>query len=427
MNRNCSFRSLYGAAMLSQDFNQIIQDYIAPAFAVMCLLGQIIGWRMWLRLVKSKRAKMLVHFVFIMFNLAWFFSVFALYRSEKLTDTVWSWVARPATAWQLTYLFGILPLGLFFWIVIGAIRRLRPKKADNFKFNENRRDFLKTAGAVGSLAVIGISGYGVARQGLPPKLVRHTITIKNLPPALDGFKIGHVTDIHLGLWANQRELAQSLEVVATEKPHLVALTGDLVDRKPHYARLYYEPLKILSDVPHGVWGVLGNHDHYAGPLEIAELLDGHGMNMLMDKRVNLPGAPITIIGLDDQGVHHNWMGNGVSAKPEDNDMALNFQVVSGPSARPDDFVLLLNHRPEGLSQALEQGVQLYLAGHTHGGQYQVPYYDQANLAAVFYKYSSGLYNEREAWINVSKGVAAVGIPYRLWAWPSVDLITLKAG
>jgi predicted MPP superfamily phosphohydrolase len=251
--------------------------------------------------------------------------------------------------------------------------------------------------------------------------------VADLPAGLQGFKIGQISDIHLGLWSNQAELAQSLEVLASLEPDLVALTGDLVDRNAEFARLYHEPLKILQKTPHGVWGVLGNHDHYTGrPERVAELLDGHGLNMLMDRRANLPGLPLALVGLNDQGAHLNWVGRALSAQRRD-DYVLNFETVTGPTARPGDFIILLNHRPEGLAQAVDQGVRLYLAGHTHGGQYQLPYFDQANVAAFFYKYTCGLYQEGPAWINVSQGVASVAIPFRLWAWPEVSLITLLKG
>jgi predicted MPP superfamily phosphohydrolase len=138
--------------------------------------------------------------------------------------------------------------------------------------------------------------------------------------------------------------------------------------------------------------------------------------MLVDQRVNLPNLPLTLVGLDDQGRRRLWLGEAA---------ALDFRAVKGPPARPGALNILLNHRPEGFLQALEAGFQLYLAGHTHGGQYQVPWDSQANLASVFFKYSSGLYGQADGWLNVSRGLAAVGAPFRLWAWPEIDILTLK--
>ena len=412
--------------MLSQEFNKLIYDYRVVLFLAFCLTAQILGWRMWLRLVTGKAARRIVHTAFILFNLGWFFTVSTLYYGGNLTDFTWLVIGRPSVSWQVVYIFAILPLGVAGSLLLGLMRRLRgqnrPKGVD-----AGRRDFLKVAGGTaGGIAILGTCGYGVIRQSLPPEVVRHRLVIDDLPSELNGFVIAHITDLHLGLWASQAELDQAMRVVAAERPDLVAFTGDQVDRSEENAKLYHRPLQHLKNVPHGVWGVLGNHDHYTGsPHAVARHLTEGGLTTLMDRQLNLPGLPLSLIGLDDQGIHHSWLGRGgPSLNHKDDPDALNFTLVRGPAPRPGDLTILLNHRPEGFAQAARHGCRLYLAGHTHGGQYQCPYKDQVNLAAAFYKYSSGLYHEHGAWLNVSRGVAAVGIPFRLWAWPEVSLLTL---
>jgi predicted MPP superfamily phosphohydrolase len=229
------------------------------------------------------------------------------------------------------------------------------------------------------------------------------------------------------MWSNASELETTMRVAASEKPDLVVITGDMVDRDPENARLYYEPLRLLENVPHGVFAVLGNHDHYAGGYQVAKLLDGYGLKMLVEERLNLPNAPITIVGLDDQSSGF-WLGpyglrkwRGLETDPD----ILTFSHLTGPARRAEDFSLLLNHRPEGYRQASNHGFDLYLAGHTHGGQYQLPGDTQGNLASFFYRYSSGLYHDHDCYLNVSRGLASVGIPYRLFAWPEIDIITLR--
>lgn len=414
--------------MLSQEFEKLIYDYRAVLFLLMCLAGQIISWRMWLRLVASRAARGLVHTFFIIFNLGWFFTVGTLYFDSSMTDFTWTVVGRPSVSWQVAYLLVILPGAVFGSLALGVIRRFKKKPQLDFRIDDGRRSLMKTAGVLSCLGILGASGYGVYRQSRPPDIKRLTIDIPELPPELHNFRIAHITDIHMGLWSSQKELSRALALAAEEKPHLVAFTGDQVDRNPEFARLYHEPLKLLSSTPYGVWGVLGNHDHYTGsPLTVAKILTDGGLEMLMDRRVNIKGLPLSLIGLDDQGMHHSWLGTGSPSlnKDKDDPDALDFRLVQGPEPRPGDFVILLNHRPEGFAQAARHGCRLYLAGHTHGGQYQAPGLDQINLAAAFYKYSSGLYADHNAWLNVCPGLAAVGIPFRLFAWPRIDLITLR--
>ncbi|MDR1044127.1 MAG: metallophosphoesterase [Candidatus Adiutrix sp.] len=408
----------------------MLRDHRLFLFLLICLLGQILAWRLWLRWAGPRRpARAAVHLLFVLFNLGWFFSAGSLYFGHNLSDRLWAWVARPSIAWQAAYILAILPLGLLGSLGLGLGRFFRRGRAGagDRPADQGRRDFIKISGLGVSTAILGACAWGVVRQGRPPGLERLELAVPGLPPALDGFKIMHLTDIHLGLWAGRKELDQALERAAAEKPHLAALTGDLVDRNPDFAKLYREPLKRLAGTPCGVWGVLGNHDHYTGPRRIAELLDGHGLNLLVDRQVNFPDLPLSLIGLDDQGRHQSWLGRGapsVRGQEEDPDV-LDFSLVRGPAPRPGDFTVLLNHRPEGFRQAAGHGCRLYLAGHTHGGQYQVPWDRQLNLAAAFYKYSSGLYREHGAWLNVSRGLASVGIPFRLWAWPQISLITLR--
>ena len=426
--------------MLSQQFNQLIYQYIGLLFLILFLMGQIIGWRLWLRRAGQKWSRRLVHAVFIIFNLGWAFTVSTLYFGDNLTDFTWTWIGRPSVSWQTVYLLGILPLGLAGSIAAGLIMKIKRLTAGKSAVPEaggpdgregvdqRRRDFFKNLGTVGCGVVLGTCSYGVVRQGRPPTVDRLTLKVSGLPAELDGFTIAHITDIHLGLWSSRGELDKVLAVAAAEKPDLVAFTGDLVDRSADFAKLYHGPLKRLAQVPHGVWGVLGNHDHYTNdPALVARILTDGGLRMMMDEQVHIPGLPLSLIGLDDQGVHHSWMGSGRPSLAHSDPDALNFDLVRGPAPRPGDFTILLNHRPEGFAQAARHGCRLYLAGHTHGGQYQFPGQDQANLAAAFYKYSSGLYHEHAAWINVSRGVAAVGVPFRLWAWPEVSLIKLTRG
>ncbi len=409
--------------MLSQQINQLLFEYQAVLFFIVCFLGQVLGWRLWRRRIRSRTGRRLLNAVFLIFNLGWLLTVFALYQGQNshLADATWTWVGRPSFSWQLVYVLLILPVGA---LVAGSAafvsrRPLRRRTAD-----PGRRDFLKIAGTAGSLGALSIGGYGIFRQSRPPEVRRLTLAVEGLPSALDGLTMAQISDLHLGLWASQQEVDQAVRLAAAEKPDLVFFTGDMVDRRAEFAHLYREPLRRLAGVPHGVWGILGNHDHYTGqPALVADILTASGMTMLVDRQMNLPGLPLTLVGLDDRGPAHSWMGNGPGIKQVDPDQ-LDFRNLAGPEPRPGDFTIFLNHRPEGFGQAARRGYQLYLAGHTHGGQYQDPWNDQRNLAAFFYKYTGGLYHEHGAWLHVSRGVAAVGIPFRLFAWPEINILKL---
>ncbi|MDR2443967.1 MAG: metallophosphoesterase [Deltaproteobacteria bacterium] len=449
------------------------------------LLGQFVCLRLWLSFFPAKRVKTTIKIGFLVLNLAWALTAYSLKYHGHMDGQLWAVVGRPAISWQLVSVLLTIPSAALFllflifkflnWLAVGAKKvdkkttqndskssESKPSQESNQESNQEssktptqepgklpndldrqklkdlrevpswsktlggemgRREFLKKAGAAYLLTTTAVCGYGLTRQALTPAITTKYLTFDNLPTQLDGFRIVQISDIHLGLWSNQRELAGAFAKAASVKPDLVVLTGDLVDQDPEYSKLFYEPLEQFDSVPHGVHAILGNHDHYTGPATIASLL-GQRLNMMVDDRIILPGAPITIVGLDDPGRRGAWLrkrGKNLDLDPD----LLDFSRVLGPPFRAGDFNLLLNHRPDGYRQASREGFDLYLVGHTHGGQYQIPFFSQYNLASLFYKYSSGLYHDHPTWLNVSRGLGSVGLPFRLFAWPEIDLIVLK--
>jgi predicted MPP superfamily phosphohydrolase len=382
----------------------------------------------------SPVVKLVIKFIYLFFNLAWIVTLFLFY-SKQMHGPWWTFIGRPAISWELCCIFMLIPVALvsitmmvgrfIAWILYGW-KRLKDDDKEH-TINQGRRRFLKQIGLASMLASVGLCGYGVLAQSFKPGVVRKELFFKYLPSELEGFTICQLTDLHVGMWGNQAEIESAMRVAAEQKPDLVVITGDLVDRDSENARLYYEPLRLLEKVPHGVFAVLGNHDHYAGSERVTKLLDGYGLKMLVEERFPLPKVPLTIVGLDDQG-SGSWMGSYTERKKkglETDPDILTFSQLIGPARREGDFSLLLNHRPEGYRQASNEGFDLYLAGHTHGGQYQLPWNTQDNLASFFYRYSSGLYHEHSCYLNISRGLAAVGLPFRLFAWSEIDVIILR--
>ncbi|MDR1608884.1 MAG: metallophosphoesterase [Deltaproteobacteria bacterium] len=414
----------------------------ALVILVFLFITQIVAWRLWRRRFEKPLGRKIINIIFVAFNVGWLASLYQWRLGDNgMSGYFLAWVARPAISWQASHAFIILPLAalasILAWIPLRlAKKNPKPSSAPQANLeklpaqtpaeepkNMDRRQFLKTATNASFFGLVGLCSYGVYRQYRFPEVKRLTINIPDLPKALDGLTIAQLSDTHMGLWTTERELDAAMFTAKAEKPDLVVFTGDLVDRDPSKAELYGAPLKRhLQDIPLGVYGILGNHDHFTNPNRIAKILDARGINMLVDERYNFSDLPLSLVGLDDR---RGRMFPGAQSAHNDPDL-LDFSPVKGPQPREGDFRILLNHRPEGISQAVRAGYQLYLAGHTHGGQYSWPGSDhQANLASLFYKYTAGLYQVDSGWLNVSCGLAAVGVPFRLVSWPEISLITLK--
>ncbi|MDR2142165.1 MAG: metallophosphoesterase [Deltaproteobacteria bacterium] len=413
-------------------------------FLVLLFLAQIVGWRVWRRRFNHPVYRLSVTIVFILFNIGWLVTLYEWRNKSDFGGNFLAWVARPAIAWQTLHALIILPVLALASVLarLGLFLREKLSKAPQPQAPEtkqdsetqppaplpsllappDRRQFLKTAANVGFFSLIGLCSYAVFRQYRSPEIKRLTLEVANLPKSLEGFTIAQLSDIHIGLWSTEKELDSAMLAARVEKPDLVVLTGDLVDRDPDMAALYGPPLqRHLSDVPYGVWGILGNHDHFTDPARIARILRLVGVKMLIDQRHNFPDLPLSLVGLDDR--RRNFIA---ARNPHSDPDLLVLDPLTGPPVRAEDFKILLNHRPEGVNQAMRAGFNLYLAGHTHGGQYSWPGSDhQLNLATFFYKYTAGLYPLESGWLNVSCGLAAVGVPFRLITWPEISLITLK--
>ncbi len=173
--------------------------------------------------------------------------------------------------------------------------------------------------------------------------------VETAGPLLDrpALKILHVTDLHLEEWGGPE--TRLLEVARREKPDLVLLTGDYVNRRESLSLL----VRILRELaaPLGVFGVEGHHDH---KYRIAEAFEEGGATLLRDEFALLSGGgrPVVVAGLS---MH--------PSRP------LADIVRTAP---PDAFRIVLHHAPEMAERLLPGQAGLFLCGHTHGGQIRVP-------------------------------------------------------
>ncbi|MCJ7751300.1 MAG: metallophosphoesterase, partial [Armatimonadetes bacterium] len=129
--------------------------------------------------------------------------------------------------------------------------------------NPSRRRFLKR-GLIASGAALG-GGVLWSAFGERAWTVAHQVSvpIANLPPALDGFTIAHLSDLHRGPFVSADHIREAAAIAVSHSPDLIVLTGDHVSYRAEYARSCAEALSSL-DAPHGIYAVLGNHEYWTG-------------------------------------------------------------------------------------------------------------------------------------------------------------------
>jgi len=136
------------------------------------------------------------------------------------------------------------------------------------------------------------------------RVVRRTYAVSGLPPDLDSLRVAHLSDLHAGPWVPTSLLAGAVAAANAERPDVVLLTGDYVDLDRTFADVCAEVLGHLR-APHGVYAVLGNHDHEAGAERMVAALQARGITVLPNRAVPLGQGPthLWVVGLDDTVSH----------------------------------------------------------------------------------------------------------------------------
>jgi predicted MPP superfamily phosphohydrolase len=361
--------------------------------------------------------------VFALFNLPVFYLTFFRPPKAMFTETM-MWIAvYPFYVWQFSgLLISLLILAgkIIKFPLIGVFNVLRkiPLAGEKIaelqedrrfkKFDQSRRAFLRTAFCGASAYIVVDSVYSVFIRNRF-ELVEKQLQLSRLPATLRGLTMGLISDIHSGPSMSREEIDEYVTLLNSLRPDLVFIPGDFVTMRPQEIFPVAESLSELK-TRYGIFGCLGNHEFYSrAPDEITKRLEDAGVRMLRNENVTLDikGNRLSIIGIDDLK-HGDDFPSAVMGVPAD-------------SAK-----ILLTHKPYFFPTAAEAGMDLVLAGHTHGGQIVfVKVGDFALAPATFAsEYVAGLYEIGESLMYVSRGIGTIGVPFRINCQPEVTLFTL---
>lgn len=311
----------------------------------------------------------------------------------------------------LSFLFSALVVGDLGLVATRLARRwARRLERSDGPADPSRRHALARlfAGAV-ALVAVGLGGEAVARalEGFRRKHVR--VELAKLPPALHGFRIVQLTDVHVGPTIGREFVEAMVQETNALLPDVVAITGDLVDGSVEHLREHVAPLANLK-ARYGVFFVTGNHEYYSGAEEWIAELERLGIQVLRNRRVTIGSGEqsFELAGVTDYSA-------GRFGDAPDLDAALQ-------GCNPEREVVLLAHQPRAVFQAAERGVGLVLAGHTHGGQFW-PWSWVVHLAQPVVR---GLAHFGRTAIYVSAGTGYWGPPMRLGTEAEITLVELES-
>ena len=261
---------------------------------------------------------------------------------------------------------------------------------------------------VGALACVAAgTGARAVHNGFRlPDVVEVTLEFPDLPSAFDGYRVAHLSDLHVSAAARAERTAGVVRLVNAQSPDLIAITGDLVDGTASRRLDDVAPLGKLRAAD-GVVGCTGNHEYFSGWGTWRVIFRSLGIRMLENERVVVRRGEesLAIIGINDPVSH-------------DSDIRIASDMV------PDGaFRILLAHRPTHLAEHAACGVRLQLSGHTHGGA--VIGLDRL-VARANEGHVRGLYSEHGISLYVNSGTGQwAGFPTRLGVSPEITIITLR--
>ncbi|HSZ62718.1 MAG TPA: metallophosphoesterase [Terriglobales bacterium] len=342
-----------------------------------------------------------------------------------------------ARLWLVASVFGFLAVesvGAIEWFT-NVAARMRPG-AVAVGFSPSRRTFFQYAAVLAGSFPFLAATYGFAAGRLRYTVERVDVPVANLPSELDGLRIAQLSDIHIGDYMPPREIARAVAMANDLHPDISFVTGDFVSSAGDPLDACIGELSKLR-APLGVWGCNGNHEIYAGVEDEAErLFHEKGMRLLRAANavVEHHGGRFNLLGVDYQRDH---MVSGEHALPEQ--MLREIE----PLIRRDMPNILLSHNPNSFRRAADLGIELSLAGHTHGGQIKVEIVDHSvTPARLITPFVAGLYHlpmpanghaaapsatngTQKAALYVNRGLGTFGFPVRLGVPPEITLLTLR--
>lgn len=246
------------------------------------------------------------------------------------------------------------------------------------------------------------------------KVRRLTLEFPTLPPAFDGYRLLHISDLHLMHFGTIPR--QLLAVLPTLPADLAVFTGDY----KHHTFSADGPIPgwmgriaAACRTRDGALAILGNKDNAGMKRTFAP----HGIDVLINEARTLERARP-----DGGGERIHVLGVDAERPVRQPERAA--RILDGLPR--DGFRILLAHTPDYVRPAAERGIELVLAGDTHGGQILLPVLGAVKVKSELgRRYCRGLIREGATLLHVSSGCGTANVPFRLACPPEVSLLTLR--
>ena len=328
-----------------------------------------------------------------------------------------SWVgAIWYSAHGLSFLgYALLGLGRLSQRLLKRIWQRQLETAPDTTVSVERRQFLQQVGVLGAGMPFFISLSNV-KLTYDFRVEEREIAVPHWPRELEGLRVAHLSDIHVGGAMNRERLLHMAVLTNAARPDVVIHTGDfLTHRSGDFDTPLYEALARIH-APYGQWACLGNHD-FDAPERLVRLLHEAGVITLRNAvtTLHIQRHPLELAGID-----YVFARNGRDERYA--------HIIHSWGARESVPRLLLNHDPQAFALLPERCAELVLSGHTHGGHVGVQLgRDHAiTVVGLCGIPDQGLFYREEMLMFITRCVGFYGYPMRLGIPPEISLLTLRA-
>jgi predicted MPP superfamily phosphohydrolase len=364
--------------------------------------------------VQGRRARILLASTGLAAYLAFFaVNVFGRRPSPTRLTLYDALVAAPFQWWVAASIVAFL-VAILLWPVRRAAGRAIA--------SPDRRQFLERASTAVVAAPFVAGAYGVFYGRLNLQTTVQRIRLARLPKAFEGFRIAQLSDVHIGPFMPEREIRRYVEITNSLKPDLVALTGDFITWDPSTQRAVVNALAGLR-APFGLFGCLGNHEAWSGTeASITALFAQAGIRILRQACVPVAahGERLNLIGVDYATRRH-------APAPGQEHVVRQYLEGVESLVAPGTVNILLSHNPNTFDRAAELGIDLSLAGHTHGGQVALEFISpEIAPSRLVTPYVAGWFEKPGGQLYVNRGIGTIGVPIRLGAPPEITVYELTA-
>lgn len=363
--------------------------------------------------------------------LAYYGNVFPNFANTAAAQ-FWLYSSMTSLGWLFMF-FLALPILLVIFVIYGCYQlaakfsqRMKNQTGNPEETTMSRRTFCKRAIAVIPVLTFGtgITGTFFGERDLATTV--HHLRFPSLPNYLEGYKIGQISDVHMGLFFSPQRLQEALDAVANQGVNRLEMTGDLIDELSLLPDFQKVLLKNASRFPDGIDFCYGNHEYYRGINDITAMLEntpvrilrnshimvsrGHGEGLV--GRHGTDDRPFYIVGADYS------FANGEEAFTAERENYVKTAVADIPD---DAFVVMLAHHPNFIDEAFERNIPLTLCGHTHGAQF-API--GPLVQTIGFKYLRGLYGKPGRYGYVNRGTGH-WLPFRVGCSREVSVFELN--